>query len=160
MSTQPTIDFPGDSRVHIALAVADLARARTFYETLLGVAPSKERPGYVKFEPRDPSLNLTLNEAAGAATYRNPVVHYGIQVKTRDAVQAAISRLSGAGLATSVERDTTCCYAVQDKVWVSDREGNQWEVFVVTDADAGAHQEEPSGCGAVNSSRAPGAGCC
>ena len=62
MNGQSAVSFPGKSRVHIALAVTDLQRSRAFYETLLGVSPTKERPGYVKFEPQNPSVNLTLNE--------------------------------------------------------------------------------------------------
>ena len=120
MSNQSAINFPGSSRVHIALAVKDLERSRTFYETLLGVPPTKERPGYVKFEPQDPSVNLTLNEVDEANSTSQPTMHYGVQVKTPQAVQEAIIRFSEAGMKTLIEENTTCCYAVQDKVWVAD----------------------------------------
>lgn len=129
MSNQSAINFPGSSRVHIALAVKDLERSRTFYETLLGVPPTKERPGYVKFEPQDPSVNLTLNEVDEANSTSQPTMHYGVQVKTPQAVQEAIIRFSEAGMKTLIEENTTCCYAVQDKVWVADPEGNQWEIL-------------------------------
>ena len=97
MKTETPIEFPGNQRVHIALAVTDLARSRTFYETLLGESPAKERPGYVKFEPQDPSLNLTLNEVSESPGVGQGVAHYGIQVKTTQAVQSAIGRLAEAG---------------------------------------------------------------
>ena len=160
MNGQSAVDFPGKSRVHIALAVTDLHSSRRFYETLLGVAPTKERPGYVKFEPDDPSVNLTLNEVRDGRNIGKPATHYGVQVKSTQAVQDAISRLSDAGLATVVEENTTCCYAVQDKVWVSDPEGNQWEVFVVLDADANQRKDEQSSCCPTDSSHASADPCC
>ncbi len=98
MDTQSTISFPGTSRVHIGLAVKDLERSRTFYETLLGVPPTKERPGYIKFEPNDPSVNLTLNEVRDPNTLSKQPTHYGIQVKSTQAFQDAIIRLTNAGL--------------------------------------------------------------
>ncbi len=160
MNGQSAVNFPGNSRVHIALAVTDLQRSRIFYETLLGVPPTKERPGYVKFEPQDPSVNLTLNEVSDAKSIGKPTTHYGVQVKTTQAVQDAISRLSDAGLETAVEENTTCCYAVQDKVWVADPEGNQWEVFVVLDADTDQRKDEASNCCATDSSQASTNACC
>ena len=72
MNNQSVVNFPGASRVHIALTVTDLERSRTFYETLLGIAPTKERADYVKFEPQDPSVNLTLNEIDEASRTNQP----------------------------------------------------------------------------------------
>ena len=160
MNGQSAVNFPGNSRIHIALAVMDLQRSRTFYETLFGVPPTKERPGYVKFEPQDPSVNLTLNEVSDAKSIGKPATHYGVQVKTTQAVQDAISRLTDAGLETAVEENTTCCYAVQDKVWVADPEGNQWEVFVVLDADTDQRKDEGSNCCATDSTQASTNTCC
>jgi len=160
MNNQSTINFPGSSRVHIALAVTDLERSRRFYETLLGVHPTKERPGYVKFEPQDPSVNLTLNEVDEANSTSQPTMHYGVQVKTPQAVQEAIIRFSEAGMKTLIEENTTCCYAVQDKVWVADPEGNQWEIFVVLKADADERKDNGSSCCATNVMQASSAACC
>jgi len=160
MNNQSAINFPGSSRVHIALAVRDLERSRTFYETLLGVPPTKERPGYVKFEPQDPSVNLTLNEVDEANSTSQPTMHYGVQVKTPHAVQEAIIRFSEAGMKTLIEENTTCCYAVQDKVWVADPEGNQWEIFVVLKADADERKDKGSSCCATNVMQASSAACC
>lgn len=160
MSNQSAINFPGSSRVHIALAVKDLERSRTFYETLLGVPPTKERPGYVKFEPQDPSVNLTLNEVDEANSTSQPTMHYGVQVKTPQAVQEAIIRFSEAGMKTLIEENTTCCYAVQDKVWVADPEGNQWEIFVVLKADVDERKDKGSSCCATNVMHASSAACC
>ena len=160
MNNQSAVNFPGSSRVHIALAVTDLERSRAFYETLLGVPSTKERPGYVKFEPQDPSVNLTLNEVHEANSTTQPTMHYGVQVKTPQAVQEAITRFSEAGLNTRVEENTTCCYAVQDKVWVADPEGNQWEIFVVLEADADERKNKESSCCATNLMQASSAACC
>ena len=140
------LDFPGPSRIHLALPVTDLERSLAFYETLLGVAPTKVRLGYAKFEPRDPSVNLTLNRVADGAGPSSPVGHYGVQVKSTEAVLAARRRLERAGLATSVQENTTCCYAVQDKVWVVDPDGHRWEVFVVLEADAPAARNDSAAC--------------
>lgn len=136
MNGQSAVAFPGQRRIHIALATSDLGRSKAFYQTLLGVPPTKERPGYVKFEPEDPSVNLTLNQVEDTASMGKPATHFGVQVKSVQAVEEAIARLAAAGLPTRTEEQTTCCYAVQDKVWATDPDGNAWEVFVVLEADA------------------------
>ncbi|HSR66946.1 MAG TPA: ArsI/CadI family heavy metal resistance metalloenzyme [Acidobacteriota bacterium] len=140
------VEFPGQTRIHIGLAAGDLDRSRAFYRTLLGVEPSKERPGYVKFEPADPSVNLTLNQSNGSKATSNLPTHYGIQVKSTQAVEEASQRLRQAGIEVKVEEQTACCYAVQDKVWANDPDGNEWEVFVVTQADAPERRQADSDC--------------
>ena len=119
-------------RPHLALTVTDVKRSIPFYQALLGVAPSKVKPDYAKFEVPDPALNLTLNEGKrnGALGAFN---HAGIQVESTDDVLAARLRLQKAGLATFDEMDTTCCYAKQDKIWVHDPDGTPWEIFTVLD---------------------------
>ena len=163
MKNQPTVDFPGKNRIHIALAVSDLERSKVFYEKLLGVAPIKERLGYAKFEPKDPSVNLALNEISDLGqNASSAAAHFGIQVKSRQAVEDSILRLSQAGLKTSIEENTTCCYAVQDKVWVTDPDGNQWEIFVVLDADAKRKIDQTSVCCEMDSTQQTNASgsCC
>ena len=140
------VDFPGSSRIHIGLAVRDLERSKRFYQTLLGQAPTKERPGYAKFEPSEPSVNLSLDQADHGAASQAVPVHYGIQVKSSAAVAEAAERIRTAGLEPRVEEQTTCCYAVQDKAWVRDPDGNEWEVFVVTDADSRQRRDSDSTC--------------
>ena len=116
-------------RPHLALTVSSVEGSAPFYEALFGVAPSKVKPGYVKFEVPEPALNFTLNEGERRSDL-GALNHAGIQVASTDDVLAAKLRLQKAGLATFDAMDTTCCYARQDKIWVHDPEGTPWEVFV------------------------------
>jgi catechol 2,3-dioxygenase-like lactoylglutathione lyase family enzyme len=121
------------SRVQLALRVADLEAAVGFYSRLFGTTPAKRRPGYANFALAEPPLKLVLLEGEpGEATRMD---HLGIEVASPDEVRVATDRLADAGLATRVEDATTCCYAVQDKVWVTGPGGEPWEVYTVT-ADA------------------------
>jgi catechol 2,3-dioxygenase-like lactoylglutathione lyase family enzyme len=115
-------------RPHLALTVSDVDRSIEFYRALFGIEPSKVRPGYAKFEVREPALNFTLNEGERDGEL-GAFNHAGIQVASTDDVLRARARLVEAGLATFDEMDTTCCYARQDKIWVRDPDGTPWEVF-------------------------------
>jgi catechol 2,3-dioxygenase-like lactoylglutathione lyase family enzyme len=137
------VRFAGDARIHIGLVTGDLARAVAFYTALFGEGPVKTRPRYAKFEPKDPSVNLSLVENPAAARAMRDATadlpsgrHFGVQVQSTTAVLELGERLRAAGLLTRSEKNTSCCYAVQDKVWATDPDGNPWEVFVVLDADA------------------------
>ena len=122
------------SRVQLALRVADLEGSVAFYSKLFGAEPAKHRPGYANFAIAEPPLKLVLIE--GAAGEPTRMDHLGVEVETADEVTAATARLSAAGLATATEEDTACCYAVQDKVWVTGPGNEPWEVYVVKgDAD-------------------------
>ncbi len=143
------VSFAGQSRIHIGLSVQNLNRAEAFYQTLLGTAPTKKRPGYAKFEPESPALNLSISETdrvAPPSQLPSNSTHYGIQVKSTNAVAEAIERLQSAGLRPRIQESTTCCYAVQDKAWVTDPDGNEWEIFVVTEADAAQRNDPDSEC--------------
>jgi catechol 2,3-dioxygenase-like lactoylglutathione lyase family enzyme len=129
------VAFAGASRVHIGLEVRDLERSLAFYRVLLGEEPTKVRPGYAKFEPREPSVNLSLNEGAGGRVGAGSQ-HFGLQVQTSAAVQAMAARFQAAGIPTRLEEGSACCHSVQDKVWAVDPDGNPWEVFVVVEADS------------------------
>ncbi|GAA1300185.1 glyoxalase [Planotetraspora silvatica] len=123
------------SRVQLALRVADLEGSVAFYSKLFGVEPAKRRPGYANFAITEPPLKLVLLEGEDGEPTR--MDHLGVEVEDTSQVTAATDRLKEAGLATFEENDTTCCYAVQDKVWVTGPGSEPWEVYVVkADADS------------------------
>jgi len=123
------------SRVQLALRVSDLEGSIDFYRSLFGVEPAKRRPGYANFAIAEPPLKLVLIE--GEPDRSTVLDHLGVEVATTEEVSAATARLSGLGLATLAENDTTCCYALQDKVWVHGPGDEPWEVYTVK-ADAPA----------------------
>jgi catechol 2,3-dioxygenase-like lactoylglutathione lyase family enzyme len=122
------------SRVQLALRVADLEGSVAFYSKLFGAEPAKRRPGYANFALAEPPLKLVLIEGTPGEPTR--MDHLGVEVQTTEEVTAATTRLAAEGLATATEEDTACCYAVQDKVWVTGPGDEPWEVYVVkSDAD-------------------------
>ncbi|MDC7340292.1 ArsI/CadI family heavy metal resistance metalloenzyme [Streptomyces lydicus] len=122
------------SRVQLALNVPDLDASVEFYAKLFGVEPAKRRPGYANFAVAEPPLKLVL--IAGEAGQETRLDHLGVEVASTEQVTAATDRLKEAGLATFEENDTSCCYALQDKVWVHGPGKEPWEVYVVkADAD-------------------------
>lgn len=116
-------------KAHLALNVKNVEQSVEFYRKMLGIEPSKVRTGYAKFDVQNPPLNLTLNQHSFSE--RGALSHLGIQVASTDDVLAQRERWIEAGLVTRDEMQTNCCYAVQDKTWVHDPDGNEWEVFVV-----------------------------
>ncbi|MDQ0601973.1 catechol 2,3-dioxygenase-like lactoylglutathione lyase family enzyme [Streptomyces canus] len=133
------------SRVQLALRVPDLDASIAFYSKLFGTEPAKLRDGYANFAITEPPLKLVLIEGSAGETTR--MNHLGVEVDSTEAVHAATARLSGEGLATDVENDTTCCYALQDKVWVHGPGQEPWEVYVVkADADSLAKQQGSTCC--------------
>ncbi|MFB7025220.1 MULTISPECIES: ArsI/CadI family heavy metal resistance metalloenzyme [unclassified Streptomyces] len=122
------------SRVQLALRVADLEGSVAFYAKLFGVEPAKRRPGYANFAVTEPPLKLVLIE--GGAGEDTRLDHLGVEVESTEQVTAATTRLKDAGLATAEENDTSCCYALQDKVWATGPGREPWEIYVVkADAD-------------------------
>lgn len=146
MSHESAVQFDTASRIHMGLAVRDLERSAAFYRTLFGREPTKTRPHYAKFEIGEPPVNLALNEVGGQTGPNNPVAHFGIQVKSTEAVKQVAERLQKAGFATEVEENVTCCYAVQNKIWASDPDGNKWEVYVVLDNQGSRHHSSQTAC--------------
>ena len=119
-------------KAHVALLVRDLARSVDFYRKLFAAEPVKLRPGYAKFDIAQPPLNFALNQAS-PNTLPAPAAlsHLGIQVATTGQVLEIRDRWSRAGLDTRDEMQTECCFALQDKTWVRDPDGNEWEAFAV-----------------------------
>ena len=119
------------TKVHVSLRVKDVSASVNFYKTFLGAEPHKTRPGYANFDLEEPPLKLALNEAPVEGI--GSLDHLGFVVETREAVQATKDRMVAAGLTTFSEEEVTCCYATQDKVWVTDPDGHSWEVYVLLD---------------------------
>lgn len=143
MTATPTIDPTTGvrSRVQLAINVTDLDSAVTFYSKLFGTEPAKVRPGYANFAIADPPLKLVLIENAGQGGTLN---HLGVEVATTDEVESQQQRLTGEGLLADEEKNTTCCYATQDKFWVTGPDGERWEHYVVL-ADSPTFRGEAAG---------------
>ena len=127
--------FNGNYRIHIGLPVTNIEKSKQFYRLLLGVDPAKERPGYMKFEPADPSINLSLNQVERELP-GNAESHFGIQVRSAQELVNFGQRLKQFGISATTQQEVVCCYAVQDKIWVEDPDGHKWEVFMVLDTEA------------------------
>jgi catechol 2,3-dioxygenase-like lactoylglutathione lyase family enzyme len=147
---------------HVSLNVSNIDASVAFYETVFQVKASKRRPGYAKFDLAEPSLNLSMQEAPRTGVNAS---HFGVQVASSEDVAAAWTRFKAAGLKTLTEENTECCYALQDKVWVEDPDGNSWEVFVVKgEATVMEKQISKGGCCVPNvaggSDAKASGGCC
>lgn len=118
------------SRIQLAINVSDLDEAIDFYSKFFKSAPAKVRAGYANFAIDDPPLKLVLIENEGSPGSLN---HLGVEVLSTDEVVSATKYLSDVGFDTRVEEQTTCCFAVQDKVWVDGVDGSPWEVYTVLD---------------------------
>lgn len=152
-------------KAHLAINVADVDQSIGFYKKMFGIEPSKVRTGYAKFDVQSPPLNFTLNQVPFSG--QGALSHLGIQVATSEDVTATKDRWQAAGLVTREEMHTTCCYALQDKAWVRDPDGNEWEVFVVLEDNL--VEETPKNDGACctptftaidGSKKEPAVACC
>jgi len=116
------------SRIQLALNVGNLESAIAFYRKLLGTEPAKQRPGYANFAVAEPPLKLVLIEKPDSAGSLN---HLGIEVETVTEAATAEARLRTEGLEPEAENQVTCCYALQEKVWLEDPDGAPWEIYTV-----------------------------
>jgi len=155
-SGRPTSEGDAMSRLQLALNVDDIDAAVEFYSTLFDTAPAKRRPGYANFAVANPPLKLVLLENAAATRTLN---HLGVERDSMEEVEAEAGRLEAAGLALRVEGDVVCCYARQDKHWVTGPDGQSWENYVVladsqpelegrTRADLALAESDTTGVGA------------
>ena len=154
------------SRAQLALNVDNLDEAITFYSKLFNVEPAKVKPGYANFAIAEPPLKLVLLENPGKGGTIN---HLGVEVESSERVHAEIARLAGEGLFTDEEMGTTCCFATQDKVWVTGPAGEKWEVYTVladseTFGSSPAHLDSEAGgstcCGTAGEASEQGAASC
>ncbi len=130
------------SKVHVSLDVNDIEESARFYSTLFGMTPSKRKPGYAKFDVAEPAINLTLQESRHCCL--QGLNHMGIRVNSTDEVLAFKQQLEKGGVKTLDEMNTTCCYAVQDKIWVADPTGFRWEIYVFKGDSETAHDRPAS----------------
>jgi len=152
------------SRIQLALNVTDIDDAIAFYSKLFGTEPAKVRPGYANFAITDPPLKLVLIEGEVGGTMN----HLGVEVGSTDEVTAATARLAAEGMATATENQVSCCFAVQDKVWVEGPDREPWEVYtVLADADpadgqlrSGNPGENAACCATVSPETGAALGCC
>jgi catechol 2,3-dioxygenase-like lactoylglutathione lyase family enzyme len=133
--------------------VRNLEKSLDFYQRMLGLEPSKVRTGYAKFDVQNPPVNLALNEVPDLPG-PGALSHLGIQVGSTDDVMATRLRWAKAGLITRDEMQTDCCYAKQDKTWVHDPDGNEWEVFVVLEDNLPEKTGATASCCASSVARA------
>jgi catechol 2,3-dioxygenase-like lactoylglutathione lyase family enzyme len=151
------------SRIQLAINVDDLDASIAFYSTLFGTEPAKIKPGYANFAVTSPPLKLVLIENPGQGGSLN---HLGVEVEDVDTVDAELTRLGAAGFAAVEERDSTCCYAKQDKFWVQDTpNGERWEVYTVlenseTFSSASATGDSCCGQPVQTGAHADSAACC
>jgi catechol 2,3-dioxygenase-like lactoylglutathione lyase family enzyme len=131
-------------KAHVAINVRDVEASLEFYRKLFGIEPGKVRKGYAKFDVSSPPLNFTLNQVP--FTDAGALSHLGIQVASTEDVLAIRRSWMEAGLITRDEMKTDCCYALQDKTWVRDPDGNEWEVFVVLEDNLPEKTSEGAAC--------------
>ena len=149
-------------KTHISLNVSNVVNSIEFYTKMFGVEPYKVKPDYAKFDLADPPLNPTMNQTLFEKG--GSVSHLGLQVGSTDEVLSISHRWEDQGLITLEETGTVCCYALQDKAWISDPDGNSWEVFAVLE-DSKVRDTASKGCCAptanlVGESASENQGCC
>ena len=133
------------TRIHISLPVQDLEASTRFYESLFGTPPSKQKADYTNFRLDSPALHLALVSSPTPGSTRIGASHFGVELFEGKDLDAWRTRLERAEIPTAIEDGVTCCYAVADKVWATDPEGNRWE-FWVRQEEAETMAEEPSEC--------------
>jgi len=136
--------YQANSRMHIGIKSAHFEESVSFYEALFQMGPTKLKEGYAKFEVLDPAVNFTINRTKKVSG--NQISHMGIQVTAARHVSEEKERLEKLGLTTKLQKSVDCCYALQDKVWVKDPDGNGWEVFVVIEESNETKQKQGNCC--------------
>jgi len=131
-------------RAHVSLNVRNVPESINFYKKVFGVEPQKQTSTYAKFDLKNPSLNFSMQSGSENLSQ---VSHFGIEVESADEVMQWQKKLTEAGLVKLVESDTKCCFARQDKVWVSDPDGNSWEIFYVHEQLPVTEENKKACCG-------------
>jgi lactoylglutathione lyase len=145
-------------KFHTSLPVRDIAKTVDFYSALFGESPAKVRVDYAKFVPRKPEVNISFHLAQQEAKLLTEL-HLGFELPTQSALDDAHARLAKAGFITEERKTSVCCYANQDKFWITDPNGYRWELyFLVNDADHKIDSADAGGCCAT--AKASASGCC
>jgi|SRR5690606_36959128 len=144
MNTNSNTNGVAVLKAHLAINVKNVDNSIEFYKKMLGIEPSKVRTGYAKFDVQNPPLNLTLNQVP--FNEQGALSHLGLQVASSDDVLAIKAGWEQRGLVPREEMQTDCCYALQDKAWVDDPDGNEWEVFTVIQDNLPETSERTVGC--------------
>jgi catechol 2,3-dioxygenase-like lactoylglutathione lyase family enzyme len=148
---------PSTGRLQLALNVEDLAASTRFYADLFGAEPVKQRDGYVNFAIAEPPLKLILFQGPHGGT----INHLGVEVPSSAEVKQTIDRLEDTEMHLDVEQAVTCCYATQNKVWVTAPDGERWEYYtVLADAEQAATDGDDCGCSTANAAASPAGACC
>lgn len=134
------------NRVHLALPVAELPASVAFYTALFGEGPDKTRDGYARFAPALAPVSLSLTHVGAPVSLPADFTHFGVRSDSTETVEAAVARLTEAGLVDLVETAEVCCHATQDKVWAVDPDGRRWEVYVILDDAPAARAPSPVAC--------------
>lgn len=130
-------------RIHLSMNVKNVSESVAFYEKVFGVKPQKQTSSYAKFDLNDPPLNFAIQSGKGEISR---VSHFGIEVSSPDEMMKWQKELTEKGLARLIESDTKCCFARQDKVWLTDPDGNQWEIFYVHEQLPVTEKREQAAC--------------
>lgn len=144
-------------KTHLSFSTQNLQKSIAFYRTLLDAQPAKSYGDYALFITEDPGLELALDQEASVPSEH--ASHYGLAVDSVEAVDQAIARLQAAGLPVDIERDETCCYAKQTKVWVTDPDGRRWETYYVLE-DTPNHGDENMKCCQTRDDQVAQVSCC
>ncbi len=144
-------------KTHLSLPVTNLPNSVNFYKVLLDVEPAKNYGDYALFITEDPGIELALEGNAKSVSAHE--AHYGVAVDSVETVDAALARLQAAGLPVDVERDETCCYAKQTKVWATDPDGRRWETYHVIE-DTADRADEDMKCCRTSAEQASSTACC
>lgn len=144
MNTNTDLNGVAVLKAHLAINVNNVENSIEFYKQMLGIEPSKVRTGYAKFDVQNPPLNLTLNQVP--FNEQGALSHLGLQVASSEDVIAIKTGWEQRGLVPREEMQTDCCYALQDKAWVDDPDGNEWEVFTVIEDNLPETSERTVGC--------------
>lgn len=145
-------------RFHTSLPVTDIDATIDFYRVLLGTEPAKTRVDYAKFLWRD-GLNISFHKSPeGVEKLRS--IHLGFQLDSQAELDEAHARLEAAGLLSSKRETSICCYANQDKFWVKDPNGYEWELYFLVEDTEIKIERTTECCGTSDAEPAAAAGCC